>query len=120
VDHAIDVLERPRHLDERRAVQRHAEAAEHARGQDGIARAGLVLEREEAEALRRARPLAHDAVPGRAHVAAVGQLAQVGRAQHAAPRELRAEVAHHVRARGDAAAAVVGERALDGSHLRQR
>ena len=120
MDHAVHVLDGPGDLDDCGRVQGRAEAPEDGRRQHRVGGAGLVFEREEAEAPGGAGALPHDRVTRRAHEAPVGHVAQPRCRQHAAPVEIGPQVLQQVRTQGEAAAAVVRQRGLDVAHLGQR
>ena len=112
VDDAVDDLQRAFDQQQRRGVDDGAVALEDVGRDDGVADAGLVLEGEEAEALRRAGALADDDQAGDLGPAAVALPRQIAGAQHALRVHVRAQVLHEMRADGHAGAFVVGERAV--------
>ena len=120
VDHPLDVLHRAGDLEQRRRMELAAQPRVVVRHQHPVRRAGLVLERDEAEALRGARALAHDHVAGDANEAAVARAADLGRRRHALLAESLPEMGHHVRSGRDAGGPVVGERRLDRRQRQQR
>ena len=83
---------------------------------DDVGDPRLVLEREEHEPFRRARPLPRDDRAGHAHPPPVPPARQIARAQHAAQRQLRPPQRHRVRPDGQARAGVVGQQALGHGH----
>ena len=89
------------------------------RSHDRVAKAGLVLEREEEEALRGAGTLPHDHDAGAGDVAAVLYVREIGRARDAAGAQRLAQVRHRVRAGGEARGAEVGFGLLERRHLAQ-
>ena len=102
--HSLTQFEKLQHLpkhafdqQERLPDDGHAITIEQIRSDDDVGDAGLVLEREEHEALRGAGPLARDDHAGHAHAAAVARLRQIRRAQHAAQRKVVAAQRHRMR-----------------------
>src|SRR5439155_1687489 len=76
---AVHALEPALDLEQRRGVEDDPRALVEGRGDDGVRRPGLVLEGQEAHALRRARALADDDVAGDAHPGAVRHLLERAR-----------------------------------------
>ena len=85
-----------------------------------MAKPGLVLERDEHDALGGAGALAHHHDAADARAGAVGQGAELGRGHDPAALELRANERDGVGAGGDTGAAQLGDRRLELVHLGQR
>ena len=95
-------------------------AREQIRPDDDVGDAGLVLEREEDESFRGARPLPRDDHAGDAHAPPLPRGLQIDGAQHAAHRQLVAAQRHRMPADGQPGAGIVGDQALGLGHRLQR
>src|SRR4051795_2928411 len=102
------------------AEDRGAPFGEKLRVHDRLREAGLVFEREEDEALRRAGTLADDHRARGRHTAAIRDEFQIGGGQDVVALELRAEVLEQMRTDSDLGGLVVGQRFFERGHFGQR
>src|SRR3954451_20893053 len=102
------------------AEDRGAPFGEKLRGHDSVREAGIVFEREEDEALRRAGTLADDHLARGRHTAAIRDEFQIGGGQDVVALELRAEVLEQMRTDSDLGGLVVGQRFFERGHFGQR
>src|SRR5262245_25605447 len=100
--------------------QRETMAREDRRRHDHVGDCRLVLEREEDEALRGARPLPDDDAARHLDSGAVLYTRELARAQHAGVTERRPPQRHRMAAERDAGPGIIGGQAFDLRHLAQR
>src|SRR5262245_18109810 len=113
LQHAVDEQERLTN-------DGHAVAIEEIGTDDDVRYSGLVLEREEHEALRGAGALPRDAHAGDAHATAVAHARPIGGAHHTLQLETAAAQRHRMRPDREAGAGVVGMEPLPRVHGLER
>ena len=101
-------------------VQQRPMRLVHLRPQGHVDHPGLVLERDEDEALRRHRVLDADRQAGQPDAGPIAQPGRIGHRDHAARREPLAEQLDRMEVRRDAGVAIVGGDLLGIGHRRQR
>src|SRR4051794_38500796 len=102
------------------AEDRGAAVGEELRVDDGLREAGLVLEREEDEAFRRAGTLPDDDGASGRDPGTVRDARQLDGGEDVVALQPRAEMLEEMRAGGDLRGLVIGEGFFDGGHLAQR
>ena len=119
-DDPVLPLRDPRHQKVWLGHQRDTMARENRRRHDHVRDPRLVLQGEEDEALRGARPLANDDAARHLDSGAVLHAGQLARAHHPQAPERRAAQRHRMAAERHTRAGVIGGEALDVRHLGQR
>ena len=120
MEDTFDALEGAGDLEKRSLMQGHTKTPREIRGQDRVREAGLVFERDEAEALGGARTLANDGMARRADVGAVRDLLEPGSGKDAPIVETGAQVLHEMDPGGQSRQAIVRQGLLDRTQRRNR